>query len=1328
MEPAGKNGGFDMELNEQTLSLITQANPGDFAVYRVEGGRLATLYAAPGLHAISGMSSEEYDALVRDDASAVVFEGDRPAVGEKLMLFLQDRRDIDFTYRVLHKTRGFVWVHAKARFLGEMDGFPVLLTQFSNTSRETEEHEFLLSHTIANVYVIDFRTHELLFANEPAMREWGHGIICGTRCYEYIHSLAQPCPWCPLNGMADGFAHQDACHVPQTDRWFRIDARAMNWFGREAAAVYAIDITARIRRQESLELDKQSLENILSNVPGGVCVFSERNGAIHLDYTNDGFFRTHHGSPDFWRPYLLHDTIDWIYEPDRPVFQAEFQKVKSHIRDQGQATYRVRGEDGLLHWINNQFHRAAETNGVQYYYSSFVCLDEQKDAEANLAESRGLLREAMANSDIQFFTYFPGRHRCEIYALSSRLSKLPTVWENYPDDFLAYAKASPEDADAYREMLRAIDEGADESECTVRFAYQDSYYWERMRLRAIRDAAGRIVRAQGRSLNVTEEKKARDRLQQERIRLKNLEGSILEVFSLNISRRAPASLQTDPSIQYAEPIRPEVRKQADEMAPRIQEMSDRSREILLSVANQIPGDDDRALFLRTCSVSGIRDACREGHFSQIIRYRRSIGGCLRWVSTSVEVLPDPESGDLIAFFYTRDIHNETLYRQVSEDVIGKNYLALSFYDLPTQTFHSRHSSNRSDSILSGEDYMAAIERGIKMTADPSEETVLREKYALRHILQELETKPSYTFYYTGRDRNETMPGRPRRRLKNESFYLNEDRTVIVMLLTNVTEIFEQEQDNREKMAAALAAAEQASLAKTEFLSRMSHEIRTPMNAIIGLDAIALQEKGLSDAMEDHLQKIGISARFLLSLINDILDMSRIESGRMILKNEPFDFEELIGSINTILYEQCRDSGLDYDCVLKSYTEDTYVGDKTKLQQVLVNILGNAVKFTPKGGKIRFLIEQTSRTKDSARLRFEISDTGIGIDEKFIPHLFEAFSQENRGRTSAYGGTGLGLAICKNIVSLMGGEIRVHSIKNVGTEFTVEISLGLSRESIRRRELMTDAHLTPLFTLIVDDDVIVCRHTQRVLLEAGLRAEWVESGTAAVEQVALQRKKEEDYDLILLDWKMPDMDGIETARQLRKIVGPEVTIIIMTAYDWTDIEQRAREAGVDLFMKKPLFASSVVKAFEHVFRGRAAELDPACEPEYDFAGRRFLLAEDNEINAEIARSILEMKNAAVDLAENGVEAIEAFTTAPVGHYDAILMDVRMPVMDGLEAARAIRAMKKADGKTVPIIAMTANAFQEDVNASLESGMNAHLAKPIDPQALYETLERHLRRRG
>jgi signal transduction histidine kinase/CheY-like chemotaxis protein len=557
-------------------------------------------------------------------------------------------------------------------------------------------------------------------------------------------------------------------------------------------------------------------------------------------------------------------------------------------------------------------------------------------------------------------------------------------------------------------------------------------------------------------------------------------------------------------------------------------------------------------------------------------------------------------------------------------------------------------------------------------------------------------------------------------MKNDIFYLDENRDIIVYLLADVTEIFEQERQSRGRLETALTAAEQASVAKTEFLSRMSHEIRTPMNAIIGLDAIALQEKNLSTSMTDHLQKIGISARFLLALINDILDMSRIESGRLALKNELFGFEEMVGSINTILYEQCRDNGLEYECILKSYTEETYTGDVTKLQQVLINLLGNAVKFTPRGGKIHFMIEQLSRTKEKARLRFEIADTGIGIDEKFLPHIFEPFSQENRGRTSAYGGTGLGLAISKNIVGMMNGDITVHSIKNIGSEFTVEVELGLTRDSIRRREL--GQNLRPLFTLIVDDEIIVCQHTQMILNEAGLKTEYVDSGSGAVQKVETQHRVHDDYDLVLLDWKMPDMDGIETAREIRKIVGPEITIIIMTAYDWADIEKKARAAGVDLFMKKPIFASSVTKAFENVFLRKQASAEPEERHDFDFIGKKILLAEDNVINAEIACNLLQMKGCEVELVVNGAEAVEAFAAAPIGRFDAILMDVRMPVMDGLEATRAIRAMRKADAKTIPILAMTANAFQEDAKQSMEAGMNAHLTKPIEPVTLYETLKR------
>ena len=1089
------------------------------------------------------------------------------------------------------------------------------------------------------------------------------------------------------------------------------------------AGLYGVsrDVTRTVELEAEAE-NAQEYIKLIDNIPGGVGIFHRENGRFSLDFANDGYYRTHHGSREYWRKFAGTGVMSGICEEDRHILEEEYARVRESENTPGDAAYRIRGEDGGLYWIDMQFQYAYSRDGVPYYYASFSDLDRQKEAEEKLAESQKALREAIANSDIQFFTYFPGRRRGEIFTRSRRLTELPLVWENFPEDFLAYTQASPEDARIYREMIRRIDEGADEAECTVRFAYHGTFSWERLHITAIRGRDGRTVRAQGYSIDITREKEAEIRLQQERMHLQSLAGDVVEAFSFNITRNTPLGITSAAPIRYTEPVSEELVEDAARVAPPIGDASARTRTILLSVAGQIPDRKERELFLSTCSGQGIRQACAEGRVSAAIRYRRYVGSALLWVSTSVEILPDPESGDQIAFFYTRDINETVIREKINERIIDRNYETVSYCDRQTGRLFIKSTASSADAQYNGFPYADAVEAALEQTVAEKDREELRGKFGLDVILAELEKAPVYTIYFTQSVQTDGPAARRSRRMKNDIFYLDGNRDVIVFLLTDVTAILEEGRAAQEKLEAALLAAEQASVAKTEFLSRMSHEIRTPMNAIIGLDAIALQEKDLSAAMEDHLQKIGISARFLLSLINDILDMSRIESGRMMLKNEPFPFEEFISGINTILYEQCRSSGIDYDCVLKSYTEETYVGDATKLQQVLVNILGNAVKFTPRGGKIHFMIQQLSRTKERASLRFEISDTGIGIDEAFLPHLFEAFTQENRGRTSAYGGTGLGLAIARNIVNLMGGDITVHSIKNVGSEFTVDVELGLSQESIRRRRILDAEKLTPLYTLVVDDDVIVCQHTQLVLTEAGLKAEWVDSGYGAVERVTERRRERNDYDLILLDWKMPDMDGIETAREIRKVVGPEVTIIVMTAYDWTDIEQKAKAAGVDMFMKKPVFASSVTRAFENVFLHKQTEQEPAPQPDFDFRGRHILLAEDNEINAEIARSILELKGCAVDVAPNGVEAIETFTTSPVGHYDAILMDVRMPIMDGLEAAKTIRAMKKADGKTVPIIAMTANAFQEDVDMSLKAGMNAHLAKPIEPGVLYLTLER------
>ncbi len=747
--------------------------------------------------------------------------------------------------------------------------------------------------------------------------------------------------------------------------------------------------------------------------------------------------------------------------------------------------------------------------------------------------------------------------------------------------------------------------------------------------------------------------------------------------------------------------------------------------MVVAVSSRICRQKDRDTFLQEFSREAILESFQSGkNYKKLTYYSERKDGNPIWIETSINMVLNPINEGVTAFIYSKDINSQKI-----SDIIFKNYFE-NHFDYIEYINGRRNTAlpivlNKiSEKYLrSGEnlDYEETVEKLIRELVIPEEMEACLKFMKLANVVEKLEKKDSCSFSCTMKDAEGKLHNK-----KLEFFYLDRENQQMALIQSDFTDIQKAQNELTENLRMALQAAEQASSAKTEFLSRMSHEIRTPMNAIIGLDAIALQEKGLSSSMEDHLTKIGISARFLLSLINDILDMSRIESGKMSLRKEEFNFEEFINGINTILYEQCRDSGLDYDCIVKGFTEETYVGDSTKLQQVLVNVLGNAVKFTPTGGKIHFMIEQVSRTKEKAAMRFTVSDTGIGIDSAFLPHIFEAFTQESRGNTSVYGGTGLGLAISKNIVTLMGGNIAVHSIKNVGTEFTIDVNLDLSQSTRIKHRMISDLNLKSLETLIVDDDVIVCQHTQIILRDSGFAAEWVDSGQGAIEMVENRRKSNNDYDLILIDWKMPIMDGIETTREIRKIVGPEVTIIIMTAYDWSEIEDKALAAGVDMFMKKPVFASSVTRAIEQVFRRKSKEFAPETEPEFDFSGKRILLAEDNVINTEIEKSLLEEKHAAVDTAENGVDAIEKFTTSPVGYYDMILMDVRMPLMDGLEATRAIRNLKKSDSKTIPIIAMTANAFDEDVNRSLKSGMNEHLTKPIDPQMMYATLQKYFKK--
>ena len=713
-------------------------------------------------------------------------------------------------------------------------------------------------------------------------------------------------------------------------------------------------------------------------------------------------------------------------------------------------------------------------------------------------------------------------------------------------------------------------------------------------------------------------------------------------------------------------------------------------------------------------------------------YRRVMNGECSYYEMNVAKTVD-ENGTVIFIMGLRDVNDEMqLQLKQARDIevqsviiegLGSDYYSVLLVDPRADTVTTYRAEAEDGRAIS--EYLSRYgdcwSKGMRgyaeeLVSDKSRDEFI-EKLSLEHILEDGE---DYSFTYE----KLTAAGISYLQVR-VSFVREKDGGFVAVVGTrNVNDLIKKERQQEMALQAAYDAAEAANRAKTDFLSNMSHDIRTPMNGIIGMTAIAAAHIDDKTRVQDSLKKITQASKHMLSLINEVLDMSKIESGKVDLVEEEFNLSDLIDNLLTMTSPHIEEHGHELLVNISGVEHEEVIGDSLRIQKVFTNLMSNAVKFTPDGGRIKLTI--TEKPSNQAKIgcyEFVFEDNGMGMSEEFLDQIFEPFARAADDRVNRIQGTGLGMPISRNIVRMMGGDIKVESALNVGSRFTVTIYLKL-QESI---EVRYDKFID-LGVLVADDDRLSLESCCGMLNDLGMKAEGVLSGMEAVANVTLHHEEGRDYFACIIDWKMPDMDGIATTRAIRKAVGKDVPIIIISAYDWSDIEQEARVAGANAFISKPLFRSRLVRTFNQLMGEEETEEQEVLLSgigDMSLEGRRALLVEDNELNAEIAEEILEMTGLEVEHAYDGTEALDMMTASEDGYYDIIFMDIQMPKMNGYDAARAIRAMKRNYCKQIPIVAMTANAFAEDVQAAKTVGMNEHIAKPIDMKNLVKVLNRWIR---
>ena len=1003
---------------------------------------------------------------------------------------------------------------------------------------------------------------------------------------------------------------------------------------------------------------------------------------------------------------------------------AQLEKAQEFVR----VDYRIKRKDGGLRWLKAS-HRLAELESYGKVFYAYVS-DETELHELRSEKSRDKqVRDAMdaIHATFGFGDWsmdFDEKGEVSACNWSRKCRELMgyTSEKEFPDKFSCWADIMhPEDRErVLKAYWDVVHDYSGQKTYDIYYRLNTKHLgerWFRSIGRITRHADGRPISIYGIFLDVDDERR-------QAIEEKAAAQNLINAFSSTYTYTFVVDMAKGVTRPICYDKRMYELKGQDYTAPEhpyaIKEYADKN-----------VFSEDRALFEPIASIENCRQLFAD-RTQYNIPYRLWLSGEMHYMELQM-VKPSAERDEFVMGFKMVDEQEKLRQRQAQQErellgivrTLSSEYVDMYLINESTKKYRALRTDGVGQQCVAVSDNAEIALRGyVDAYVAPEDQEKMYTSCTLEYLHNNVPKKGIYSVDYKRKSGEDWL----HYQMNTARFIADDGTAYIVLGFRNIHPIVEKEVEIQKTLQAAYNAAETANLAKRDFLQTMSHDIRTPMNGIIGMTAIAAAHIDDEERVKDCLQKITVASKHLLSLINEVLDMSKIESGKVSLTEEEFSLSELIDNMIAMVMPKVAAQGHEFNVNVHALEHEKVIGDSLRVQQVFMNIMGNAVKYTPKGGKISLdILELPCHQTKTGCYEFRFADTGIGMSEEYIKHIFEPFTRAEDGRISKIQGTGLGMTIAKNIVNMMGGDIDIKSKINEGTTFTVKIYLKLQDQEDVNYEQFID-----LPVLVADDDELCMESVVGMLQDLGMSAEGVLSGEEAVVRAVDRHKAQNDYHAVVLDWKMPGMDGVATARAIRKEVGNDIPIIVLSAYDWSEIEAEARQAGVNAFVSKPLFKSRLVRLFKEVL-DIEEETEGSDNPlqafeEMDLSAYRCLLVEDNDLNAEIAMEILSETGMQVDRAVDGSDAVETMLEAEDGKYAMILMDIQMPKMNGYDATRAIRAMDSNYCRNVPIIAMTANAFAEDVQAAKTAGMNEHIAKPIDLQTLLKTINKWVVRKG